>query len=146
MSKRVEVLEAVKALVAAALPGAVVKGMSADEAKPETVGAGGMVIVRSGEPGPAQVDLSPPAYNFDHAIPIEVAAFQSGALTSQQATDAMLTAIGEAIEADRFLGGLCHWLDADAPTDGETDARGARAIGWAEFAIVASYSTSNPLT
>jgi len=145
MSKRVDVLAAVKALIQDALPGATVKGMSAEEAKPETVGPLGMVIVRSGDPGQPEVDLSPPTYWWEHNIPVEVAAYQSSWQTSQQVLDDMLTAIGAALIADRTLGGLCLWLDAEAPTDGETEIRGAAAIGWADFAIVATYSTNSPL-
>jgi hypothetical protein len=146
MSKRLQVLEAVKALVQTALPGAAVKGMTGDEAKPDTVGPLGMVIVRSGDPGQPQIDLSPPTYNYDHDIPMEVAAYKSSTLTSQQVLDAMMMRIGEAVEADRTLGGLVDWLDVDAPTDGEIDARGATPVGWADFTITATYSTTNPLT
>ena len=42
--------------------------------------------------------------------------------------------------ADRSLGGLCFWLDAEAPTDDEADG-----LGFADFTIVASYSTISPL-
>lgn len=146
MSKRLDVLTAVKDLVQAALPGADVRGMNTDEAKPERVGPTGMVIVRSGDPGTPDIDLSPPLYNYEHSIPVEVAAFKSGALTAQAAMDAMMVAIGEAIEADRTLGGLVDYLDAEMPTDGETDTRGAQPVGWADFTLVATYSTTNPLT
>jgi hypothetical protein len=145
MSRRIDVLEAVKALVQAALPQVVVRGMSAEEAKPEVIGPEGLVIVRSGEPGQPEIDLSPPTYWFDHAIPVELASYAKPGRTSQQVLDDMLTAIGTAIQADRYLAGLCVWLDADAPTDGESDARGAEPIGWAEFTIIASYSTTSPL-
>ncbi|MFC3579127.1 hypothetical protein [Sphingomonas hylomeconis] len=145
MSKRVDVLNAVKEMVQLALPGASVKGMTADEAKPEAVGLLGMVIVRSGDPGSPDIDLCPPTYHYEHSIPIEIAAYQSSSRTSQEVLDDMMSLIGARIAADRFLGGLCNYLDAEAPTDGETDMRGAVPVGWAEFSIIASYSTNSPL-
>lgn len=144
-SRRVEVAEALKLLVARALPGATVKGMVAEEAKPSRVDALGLAIVRSGDPGPPDIDLSPPAYNYEHDFPVELAAQETATHTSQQILDDMMLAIGAAIAADRMLGGLCTWLDAEAPTDGEAETGGAAAIGWAEFRIVASYTTTSPL-
>lgn len=145
MSKRLQVLAAVKQMVERAVPIARVRGMDADQAKPETVGADGMIIVRSGDPGPAEVDLSPLVYHYEHAIPVELADYQSAAMTSQETLDVMMSAIGDAISADRTLGGLCEWLDAEAPTDGEMDKTGATPVGWADFQITASYSTTSPL-
>ena len=145
MSKHLEVPEAVKAMVKLALPGATVLGMNSDEAKPETVGPLGMVIVRSGDPGDPEIDLSPPAYHFERVIPIELAAYQSGTQSYRRSLAAMIAAIGALIVADRSLGGLCDWLDAEAPTDGDSDALGAAPLGWADFNIIASYATTSPL-
>ena len=145
MSRRLDVLQALKVLVQAALPGATVKGLDADAAKPERIPPGGMVIVRSGDPGPAAVDLSPLAYNYDHAIPVEVSAYQSSARTTNEVIDDMLTQIGAAIAADRTLGGLCNWLDADAPVIDDVTADGSPAGAGADLVVTASYVTSNPL-
>lgn len=145
MARRLDVLAGVKALVARALPGTEVLGMDTDEFKPSSIKPGGMAIVRSGDPGIPEIDLSPPAYNYDHAITIELAAYKTDTRTAQQVTGDMATAIGTEIEGDRYLGGLCTWLDATAPTDGESDANGAAPIGWADFQIIASYTTSSPL-
>lgn len=145
MSKRVDVLDAVKALAKRAVPHAVVRGMSTDEAKPMAVDPLGMVIVRSGDPGDPEVDLCPPTYWWEHRIPIELAAYATPARTSQQVLDEMLTGFDREIRADRTLGGLCLYLDAEAPSDGESEVTGGKAVGWADFAIIASYSTTSPL-
>lgn len=145
MSHRLLVLAGVKALVQRALPGATVRGMANDDAKPERTSELGDVIIRSGDPGQPDIDLSPPVYWWDHSIPIELAAYRSQSKTSQEVLDDMLVAIGTEIVADRTLGGLCQYLDAEAPTDGETTMSGAATMGWADFAIVATYSTSSPL-
>lgn len=137
-SVREQVLEAVKALVAAALPSADVER---NRAKPRGVGAGGTVIVRDGEPGEPDIDLSPLTYNYSHRIVLEFAVYETGALTLDQ----MLVAVGAAVAADRTLGGLCQFLEAEAPSTDDLEQAGAAAGRWAEVAIIASYGTPNPI-
>ncbi len=146
MSKRLDVLLAVKQLIEIALPGAKVLGLDGKEAPPATVPATGMVVVRTGDPGEAQVDLSPPSYNYEHRIPLEVSTFSSAGLSSEEALDIMLVAIGEGVAADRTLGGLCEWLDtSSAGTDDIYAEGGSAPPRGADIMIIASYSTPNPL-
>jgi hypothetical protein len=146
MSKRLDVLLAVKQLIEIALPGAKVLGLDGKEAPPATVPATGMVVVRTGDPGEAQVDLSPPSYNYEHRIPLEVSTFSSAGLSSEEALDIMLVAIGEGVAADRTLGGLCQWLDtSSAGTDDIYPDGGGEPPRGADIMIIASYSTLNPL-
>jgi hypothetical protein len=142
-SKREQVIEAVKALVASALPNAEVK-RNLD--KPERIPPGGLAIVRDGDPGEPDVLLSPLTYVYEHRIPLELAAFPSSTLSREEALDQMLTEIGVAVAADRTLGGLCEFLDVEAPTSDDLEIAGAASGRWADAAIVASYSTTNPLT
>ncbi|WP_380787236.1 hypothetical protein [Sphingomonas sp. R86521] len=146
MSKRLAVLIAVKQLIEIALPGAKVLGLDGKEAPPATVPATGMVVVRTGDPGDAEVDLSPLSYNYEHRIPLEVSAIAGRGLSSEEALDAMLVAIGVAVAADRHLGGLCQWLDITSAgtEDIYADGGGAPPRG-ADIMIIASYSTPNPL-
>lgn len=139
MSKRFDVGVALKALIEAALPNSKVRGMEPDEAKPSSVDDFGLVVVRSGDPGTPDIDLSPPTYWYEHQFPIEIAA------RTREQLDTMMVAIGNAIIADRFLGGLCTYLDAEAPVDGEMQTVGAAALSWADFTIIATYSTTSPL-
>ncbi len=142
-SKREQVLEAIKALVASALPSAEVK-RNLD--KPERIPPGGLVIVRDGDPGEPEILLSPLTYIYEHRVPIEIAAFASASLTREQALDQMLAAIGEAVAAARTLGGLCEFLETEAPTSDDLETAGAISGRWADAAIIASYATANPLT
>jgi hypothetical protein len=141
-SRREQVIEAVVALIAAALPGAEVKR---NLAKPERIPAGGLVIVRDGDPGEPEVLLSPLTYVYAHRIPIEVAARESASQPREGALDAMLAAIGGAVEANRALGGLCDFIEVEAPATADIDATGAQTARWADAAIVASYGTHDPL-
>lgn len=99
-SKRETVLAAVKALVAAALPGAEVKR---NLAKAERIPPGGLVVIRDGDPGDPEVSLSPLTYLYSHRIPLEIAAYESATLTREQVLDAMLGATGAAVIANRTL-------------------------------------------
>jgi hypothetical protein len=144
MSKRLDVIEAVKALVDRALPEAEVLGLDGDEAPATRVRAGGRVIVRTGDPGEPEVDLSPLAYNWTHRIPLELAMPDDGG-GSEAAVDEMMAAIGAAILADRHLGGLCEWLDAAAPLTEDIYAAGAKPPRGGLIDVVAMYVTASPL-
>ncbi|WP_242095422.1 hypothetical protein [Sphingomonas sp. CROZ-RG-20F-R02-07] len=133
---------ALKALVAVALPDAKVRGFDVDSARPASIPAGGVVIGHPGAAGDPQIDLSPACYTYNHPITLEI----SPSVDADQAAalDVMLGDLGRAIVADRTLGGLCIWLEAQAPDEDDTPS-GEGSQRWATFDIVASYSTTDPL-
>jgi hypothetical protein len=141
-SKREQVLDAVKALVAAALPDADVKR---NLAKADRIPPGGLVIIRDGDAGEPEVMLSPLTYIYTHRIPIEVAAYETPSKTREQVLDEMLGAIGVAVTGDRTLGGLCDFIETEAPATDDVETAGARPGRWADAAIVAVYATTDPL-
>lgn len=141
-SRREQVLDAITALVAGALPFADVER---NRDKPQAIGPGGTVIVRDGDPGEPEVTLSPLTYLYDHAIGLEVGAYASAGKTAAQVLDDMLTPIGAAVAANRTLGGLVDWLDVAAPVTDGIEAFGVEAGRWADVDIVATYGTTNPL-
>jgi hypothetical protein len=142
MSKREQVIEALVALIDAALPAAKVER---NAAKPERIPPGGLVIVRDGDPGEPEVILSPLTYLYAHRISLEIAARESATQSREQVLDAMLAAIGAAVAADRTLGGLCDFIEAEAPATADIEAAGVQPARWADVAIVASYGTPDPL-
>jgi len=142
MTKQRQVLLAVKELVAGALPLAKIRGFDGEATKPDRIGAGGCVIGHPGEPGEPEIDLSPLAYNYTHRIFLEVAAADGAA---GEDLDLMLLAIGDAIEADRYLGGLCSWIEAEAPDRNDRSTDAVATINWATVPIAADYSVSTPL-
>lgn len=141
-SKREQVLDAMKALLSSALPNADVRR---NLAKPERIPPGGLVVVRDGDPGEPEVMLSPLVYVYSHRIPIELAAYETSSQTPEQVLDEMLSAIGVAVSGDRTLGGLCDFIEAQAPATDDVETAGARAGRWADAAIVAVYGTPDPL-
>ena len=141
-SKRESVLAAVRRLIVGALPAAEVKR---NLAKAERITAGGLAVVRDGDPGEPETTLSPLTYHFEHRIAVEIAASEAAGTPREQALDAMLRAIGAAVAADRTLGGLCDWLEAEAPSTDDAEATGSLPVRFALLTIVASYATTDPL-
>jgi hypothetical protein len=141
-SKREQVLDAVKALLSSALPNADVRR---NLAKPERIPPGGLVVVRDGDPGDPEVMLSPLVYVYTHRIPFELAAYETSSQSPEQVLDEMLGAIGVAVSGDRTLGGLCDFIEAQAPSTDDVETAGARSGRWADAAIVAVYGTPDPL-
>jgi hypothetical protein len=145
MSKRYDVVAGVLAMIEGACPGATVLGLDENAALPAEIPAGDLIIVRNSDPGEPEIDLSPRTYNYDHPIKVELAAIGSGGETNHQRLDRRRAQIGAAVEADRFLGGLCQYLDVDAPEVDDIKLGGLLVAG-AELVITASYASLNPLT
>ncbi len=141
-SKREQVLDAIKSLLSSALPNADVRR---NLAKPERIPPGGLAVIRDGDPGEPEVMLSPLVYVYSHRIPIELAAYETSSQSPEQVLDEMLGAIGVAVSGDRTLGGLCDFIEAQAPSTDDVETAGARSGRWADAAIVAVYGTPDPL-
>ena len=109
---------------------------------PERVPTAGLLILRDGEPGDPEVTLSPLRYHFQHRAEIE-AVVQSA--TRDAAFDALCASVGAAITTDRTLGGLCDWVEAEAPRPVDLPIEGAPALKAAVITIILHYSTVHPL-
>jgi hypothetical protein len=111
---------------------------------PETVPAGGLIILRDGDPGDPEVVLSPVSYLWEHQTEIEVI-IQRGAADDSAALDALLMAVGGALAADRSLGGLAEWLEWGAPKTSGLAIDGAPALRGATVPVTIHYCSSDPL-
>ncbi|MCF1710388.1 acyl-CoA transferase [Tabrizicola sp. J26] len=121
-----------------ALPPTALRG----DVLPERMPAAGLLIMRDGEPGEPEVTLSPLRYHYQHRAEIE--AVVQGA--SREATfDTLCAYIGAAIAADRTLGGLCDWIEAEAPRPVDLPVEGAASLKAAVIPVMLHYSTADPL-
>jgi len=109
---------------------------------PERVPADGLLILRDGEPGEPEVTLSPLAYHYQHRAEIE-AVIQGP--NRDAAFDTLCASIGGAIATDRTLGGLCDWVEAEAPRPVDLPVEGAASLKAAVVPVVLYYSTADPL-
>ena len=121
-----------------ALPATALRG----DVLPERMPTAGLLILRDGEPGEPEVTLSPLAYHYQH--PAEIEAVVQGA-DRDAAFDTLCASIGAALAADRTLGGLCDWIEAEAPRPVDLTVEGAASLKAAVIPVILHYTTADPL-
>lgn len=112
------------------------------EVLPERVSAPGLLILRDGEPGEPDVTLSPLRYHYQHRAEIE-AVVQS--VERDTDFDTLCASIGAVIAADRTLGGLCDWVEAEAPRPVDLPIESAVSLKAAVIVVVLHYTTGDPM-
>jgi hypothetical protein len=137
MTQRETILTALQARLSA-LPASSLRG----DVLPERVPTAGLLILRDGEPGEPEITLSPLRYHYQHRAEIE-AVVQGAARDA--AFDTLCASIGAAIVADRTLGGLCDWVEAEAPRPVDLPVEGAASLKAAVIPVILHYSTADPL-
>ena len=114
------------------------------EVLPERIPATGLIILRDGKPGEPEVTLSPLTYFYQHRAELEVV-IQAGA-GRDVLFDALTASIGAALAVDRTLGGLCDWVEAEAPEPVDLPIEGATALKAAVIIVVLHYASPDPLS
>ncbi|AWD22954.1 acyl-CoA transferase [Fuscovulum blasticum] len=114
-----------------------------DEVLPERIPAAGLIILRDGQPGEPEVTLSPLRYHYQHRAELEIVV-QAGTGRAS-AFDDLIATIAAALEADRTLGGLCDWVELEAPASVDLPIEGTAALKAAVITVVLHYSTTGPL-
>jgi hypothetical protein len=112
------------------------------EVLPERVPAAGLLILRDGDPGEPAVTLSPLRYHYQHRAEIE--AVVQG-VDRDASFAALATGVGAVLSADRTLGGLCDWVEAEAPQPVDLAMEGAASLKAAVIPIVLHYTAADPL-
>ena len=113
------------------------------EVLPERVPSVGLLILRDGNPGEPEATLSPRMYHYQHRAEIE--AVVQGA-SRDVAFDTLCASIGAALAADRTLGGLCDWVEAEAPEPVDLPIEGAASLKAAIIPVVLHYSVGDPVS
>jgi len=121
-----------------AVPATVLRG----EVLPERVPAAGLLILRDGEPGEPEVTLSPLRYHYQHRAEIE-AVVQGAA--RDDTFDTLCASIGATLAADRSLGGLCDWVEAEAPQPVDLPVDGTAGLKAAVIVVVIHYALADSL-
>ena len=114
-----------------------------NEVLPERIPTAGLIILRDGQPGEPEVTLSPLRYHYQHRAELEVVV-QAGTGRAS-AFDTLIAAIGTALETDRTLGGLCDWVEPEAPASVDLPIDGAAALKAAVIPVILHYSTADQL-
>lgn len=113
------------------------------EVLPVEIPAYGLVILRDGTPGEPEVLMSPLLYCYQHRAEVELL-MQAGA-DRDQYLDQLASGLGQAVAADRTLGGLCDWIEAEAPVVTDLPVEGAETMKGATVAVVLHYCIADPL-
>jgi hypothetical protein len=141
-SKAEQVLGALKGLLEA-LPDAVVERNSV---LPEKVPAGGLIILRDGDPGEPEQALGGFGSTYcQHAAEIEVYVEEGDAAARDAAFDNLLQQIGIALEADPTLGDLAFGMTYRRPEPAIEAVAGTPAIKTATLTVTVDYESDAPL-
>ena len=114
-----------------------------DDVLPERIPPAGLIILRDGQPGEPEVTMSPLRYHFQHRAELEVIVQTPG--NRATAFDTVIATIGTVMAADRTLGGLCDWVEAEAPASVDLPVDGAISLKAAVIIVVLHYTTADPL-
>jgi hypothetical protein len=113
------------------------------EVLPERVPPTGLMILRDGTPGEPGVTLSPLMYHYQHRAELEV--IVQSATDRDTLFDVLTAQIGAVIAADRTLGGLCDWVEPDAPDPVDLPIEGGSSLKAAVLPVILHYATADPL-
>ena len=141
MTNRESILQALFALLQTITDVTVLR----NEALPEKIPDGGLIILRDGDPGEPETLLSPLSYYWQHRALVEAIVQKGDQATRDLALDTLYRKISLAIASDRTLGGLCDWVEAEAPRPVDLPVEGAASLKAAVIPVVLHYSTADPL-
>ena len=141
-SKAEQVLEALKAVLET-ISGATVERNSV---LPEKIPAGGLIILRDGDPGEPEQSLGGfGSTYYQHAVEVEVYIDEGDAVARDTVFDELLQQIGVVLEANPTLGGLAFGLTYGRPEPAIEAVAGAPAIKTATLTVTVDYEAPSPL-
>jgi hypothetical protein len=111
----------------------------------QSVPAGGLVILRDGEPGEPDVTLNPRTEFYSHRAEIEAYVLQPVGGGGEAELDRLLMAIGSGLAPDTTLSGLAENLVCGAPIVEAVAIEGAPPILSARLTVTIDYLVSDPL-
>ena len=116
-----------------------------NEALPVSVPAGGLIILRDGDPGEPDVTLNPRTEFYTHRAEIEAFVTQPAGGGGEEELDALLSWLSFKLNIDRSLGGLAENLTWSAPDTSVLAIEGAAPILTARLTVTIEYLVSDPL-
>ena len=141
-SKPEQVIEAIKALLMT-VPGAKIERNSA---VPEKIPAGGMIVLRDGDPGEPDTALGGfGGVYYSHDVEIELYVEEGDAMARDAAFDTLVQAVGTVLEIDPTLGGLAFGMTYGRPEIDTEAVAGAPAIKTGTITVTVEYETASPL-
>jgi hypothetical protein len=113
---------------------------------PERIPAGGLAILRDGDPGEPEVLLSPTQYIYDHRAEVDLIVDAASPAARDATFDALKLAVGTALAGNRTLGGRCDYVLAEAAAPVALAVEGGEGMKAATIGVILIYGTDDPLT
>ena len=113
---------------------------------PEAVPAGGLIILRDGDPGEPTMVFSPTTYCYEHQAEVEVWVQGDSAAARDSALDAVLSLIPPVIAADTTLQATVDYAELREPEMDFDRFLGAGDLKVARVPVILHYDTTSPLT
>ena len=112
----------------------------------EKIPSGGLIVLRDGDPGEPDTALGgfSGAY-YSHAVEVELYIEEGDAATRDAGFDALVQAVGVALEGDPTLGGLIFGMAYGRPEIDTEAVAGAPAIKTGAIIVTVEYETGSPL-
>lgn len=120
--------------------------MERNTALPEKIPAGGLIVLRDGNPGdPEQALGGFGGVYYSQDVEIEVYVEDGDAATRDTAFDTLLQQIGSVLDADPTLGGLAFGMTYGRPEVHTEAVTGAPAIKAGTITVTIEFETDSPL-
>ena len=126
-----------------AVAAAVTPDVRRNEVLPKAIPSAGLVIMRDGVPDLAEVTL-PLTYHYDHRVEFEI--YTQSPEDRETLADVIRQELGAALIADRGLGGLCDWVEAQPTGSDDIRVDGGQTIRVDTIVVTLSYGVADPLT
>lgn len=145
MSKRETALAALAAIIQAAMVAPAVPSppkVERDEPVAQTLPPGGRIIVSDGDAS-AEAILSPLQYAVELTADVEIIA--PGATRAARAArlDLLLTAVSDAVAANRTLGGAVEWATVGVAAIEVDSVSGSAPVHSASIPVTMNYTATN---
>jgi len=144
-SKREAALKALFALVAAQDYAPLTPDMDRNAPERLKPTSAGLIVLRDGDPGEPDVDLSPPVYHYSHRAELVAVIKNPEQHIRDGQLDALLQVVGGALLADDTLGGVVETVRAGEPSMIDDAEEGGVPIKVAVVPIIMEYSTVSAL-
>jgi hypothetical protein len=113
-----------------------------NEPYPQSLPAGGLVVVRDGEVVTSEAIMSPLRYHIEHAAEVEVVVAGNTAAARAAAIDALLVALSAGVSANRTLGGAVEFAEIGIADLEDIEFEGAAALRAARFSVTLQFTAA----
>ena len=113
-----------------------------NEPYPQSLPAGGLVVVRDGETVVSEAVMSPLRFHMEHVAEVEVVVAGTTAAARAATIDALLVALSAGVSANRTLGGAVEYAEVGTADLEDIEFEGAAALRAARFTVTLQFTAA----